>query len=860
MIMNRSFILCIIFLFIPFFSLAITDYEKCLSLTRDHPSFEFHVYTIDIKTEEALKSCSSALKTDPENPSINNSLARVYYALKDFDSAFKFFSKAYSLGYANAAYAISIMYYEGEIGGKISKTKYWEWVKKGAEAGSPWALYSIGLDYEYGLIVDTDYKKALDYYLQSAEMGHSRANLHLGDIYAYGYLNVEPNLRKAEEFYLREFNIGNPKSKELLAVFKYYNADTKIDLINAIEFVKELAFKNNSEYLTDTLYLYSWINLSPSAIDEIQAIYSEFTPNQEEAFELLISRSKDSYFYEWLNDNLSELQLDDLKSSDLQKLVKILEDTTNNPQDISIRSSGLSSYILGQIYYYGLIGPINEDLAKKYYELASNYGNEYASLDLGWLYQLKGEIKKSEKFFLRASKGNEPWVAAHAYNNLGVLYANFKKEKIKEQVEFYKKSLKIILENEFNLAWPAENLARIYIEGLLPSGIDVSQAQKYASLSVKLDGSSFYEYVLARNELTKNTSKKQLKEWYVSAILEDQVEGLIELAFMEEDENNQIEAVKWFKLCTFLCRSEDDLTQSKERIEYWSTTISGRKIREAEDLSRIWQTEIWAKNLRASNKIELVRKDDNLNFKEKLDLGNNIALLIGINNYEQLSPLQTPIRDVLKIGGILRDKYDFKIDNLENPTRAQILKKLNYYKGILESDDNFFIYYAGHGIYEEDEGFWLPKDADREDDTNWISNNYLKRKLKTYKSTNILVMADSCFSGSLTRGINFKNIEGSEENPYEIFLNTKSRIVISSGSNEPVFDGGGGGNSIFARVLIDTLNNYKKPFTSMKLYDDIRQKVMQSSIEMGDPQTPLYGTLLSSGHKGPDFVFSPNIN
>ena len=174
-----------------------------------------------------------------------------------------------------------------------------------------------------------------------------------------------------------------------------------------------------------------------------------------------------------------------------------------------------------------------------------------------------------------------------------------------------------------------------------------------------------------------------MKEWYVSAILEDQVEGLIELAFMEEDENNQIEAVKWFKLCTFLCRSEDDLTQSKERIEYWSTTISGRKIREAEDLSRIWQTEIWAKNLRASNKIELVRKDDNLNFKEKLDLGNNIALLIGINNYEQLSPLQTPIRDVLKIGGILRDKYDFKIDNLENPTRAEILKKLNYYKGIL---------------------------------------------------------------------------------------------------------------------------------------------------------------------------------
>ena len=37
-----------------------------------------------------------------------------------------------------------------------------------------------------------------------------------------------------------------------------------------------------------------------------------------------------------------------------------------------------------------------------------------------------------------------------------------------------------------------------------------------------------------------------------------------------------------------------------------------------------------------------------------------------------------------------------------------------------------FLFTMLHGIYEEDEGFWLPKDADREDDTNWISNNYLK--------------------------------------------------------------------------------------------------------------------------------------
>ena len=42
---------------------------------------------------------------------------------------------------------------------------------------------------------------------------------------------------------------------------------------------------------------------------------------------------------------------------------------------------------------------------------------------------------------------------------------------------------------------------------------------------------------------------------------------------------------------------------------------------------------------------------------------------------------------------------------------------------------------------------------DLEEDTNWISNSYLKRKLKSLKANNIIIIADSCFSGSLLRGI-----------------------------------------------------------------------------------------------------------
>ena len=38
-----------------------------------------------------------------------------------------------------------------------------------------------------------------------------------------------------------------------------------------------------------------------------------------------------------------------------------------------------------------------------------------------------------------------------------------------------------------------------------------------------------------------------------------------------------------------------------------------------------------------------------------------------------------------------------------------------------------------------------PADADPEDDTNWISNSYIKTKLKVAKANNIFLIVDSVF-------------------------------------------------------------------------------------------------------------------
>ena len=63
----------------------------------------------------------------------------------------------------------------------------------------------------------------------------------------------------------------------------------------------------------------------------------------------------------------------------------------------------------------------------------------------------------------------------------------------------------------------------------------------------------------------------------------------------------------------------------------------------------------------------------------------------------------------------------------------------------LTVEDNLIIYYAGHGIQESNEGFWLPVDAQLKDDYNWIANSYITRKLREISANNILLVADSCF-------------------------------------------------------------------------------------------------------------------
>ena len=82
-----------------------------------------------------------------------------------------------------------------------------------------------------------------------------------------------------------------------------------------------------------------------------------------------------------------------------------------------------------------------------------------------------------------------------------------------------------------------------------------------------------------------------------------------------------------------------------------------------------------------------------------VNFGNYYALIIGNNNYPQLTNLRSAENDAVVIESLLRNKYGFKTELLLNATKSDLLAALDSLRKTLTRKDNLIIYYAGCLLY-----------------------------------------------------------------------------------------------------------------------------------------------------------------
>jgi len=239
-----------------------------------------------------------------------------------------------------------------------------------------------------------------------------------------------------------------------------------------------------------------------------------------------------------------------------------------------------------------------------------------------------------------------------------------------------------------------------------------------------------------------------------------------------------------------------------------------------------------------------------------IEFGKYRALVIGNNTYTKVRPLETAQNDAKVVADILTKEYGFQVTTLMDGTRQQIMEALYRMRAQLSDTDNLLVYYAGHGVRDDatGRGYWLPVDADPDLPTNWIPTTDLTDVIKAMRARHIMVVADSCYSGTLTRSVTpgmSRGPQGDVTAWVKRIVEKKSRTVMSSGGLEPVMDGGGGTNhSVFAKAFIDALKENPDVLDGQGMFASIRRPIVLNS-----DQTPEYADIRQAGHDGGDFLF-----
>lgn len=264
------------------------------------------------------------------------------------------------------------------------------------------------------------------------------------------------------------------------------------------------------------------------------------------------------------------------------------------------------------------------------------------------------------------------------------------------------------------------------------------------------------------------------------------------------------------------------------------------------------------------------------------------ALIIGIDDYEHWKKLKNAVRDAAEIREILIKRYGFDPENtvLISDREADwknLMQKMKDMAAQLGRNDSFLLYFAGHGHLDKmtGDGYWIPADGRKEDESSWITNSAIREIFASpgVKARHVLIIADSCYSGTLLRKISSEKeteqqqISGQSRGDSELHSSAydssqllpfqkrvmelerkRSRQVIASGGIEQVADTSGTekeGHSLFAHYLLKALGANTHPFTDIEyLY---HTNVWKHVVDKGG-QRPVMGRLYSDSDEDGQFV------
>jgi uncharacterized coiled-coil protein SlyX len=242
-------------------------------------------------------------------------------------------------------------------------------------------------------------------------------------------------------------------------------------------------------------------------------------------------------------------------------------------------------------------------------------------------------------------------------------------------------------------------------------------------------------------------------------------------------------------------------------------------------------------------------------------LGSYRAVVIGNDRYgsDAYPDLRSAAKDATAVSQMLSTRYGFEPRLLLNASRLEILTALDDMRKALGPNDNLLVFYAGHGELSDDgQGYWVPVDGVADRPETWISNRSVSEVLDSLQAKRVLVVADSCYSGTMTQAsvpVADGSIEGRQWSKWlKEATAGRSRLALTSGGVQPVPDTGADGHSYFARAFLNVLEDNRGVLEATRLYQDVSASLALATLDAPLVQTPEFAPIRFSGHESGTFV------
>ncbi|MEM8886609.1 MAG: caspase family protein, partial [Bacteroidota bacterium] len=269
----------------------------------------------------------------------------------------------------------------------------------------------------------------------------------------------------------------------------------------------------------------------------------------------------------------------------------------------------------------------------------------------------------------------------------------------------------------------------------------------------------------------------------------------------------------------------------------------------------------------------------------ELPFNQSHAFIIGINDYQHLTPLKTAVSDAKGLAERLEAQHGYLIHGPYLDATKEELEKLfrETIPDLVKKEDRILFYFAGHGIALDGEegpnGYIVPKDAKQGDRDSLLPMNLLHDSLNALPCQHGMLILDCCFSGAFKWSTGYRDVVFDlpkiiyEERFWRYVKDPAWQVITSSAYDQKAVDvisnqsigmreEGEGIHSPFAKALFEAIDGAGDVIpadqgdgviTASELYAYLRDAVESETNEQAMRQSPSMFNL--GRHDKGEFIF-----